>query len=49
MRIDKHDTIENMWPLTCVYCGSDSVVLLQVLGDAICLECKQWQLYKEEA
>ena len=48
MRTDTYDTIENLWPLTCVYCGSDSVILLQADGNAICEECGRYQIEEEE-
>ena len=46
-----HDIIKaecNLWPLTCIYCGSTEVVFEQYVKDAYCQCCGKWQLEEEE-
>ena len=34
----------NLEPLICKFCGSDSVIFYQYIGDACCEACGKWQL-----
>ena len=34
----------NLEPLACLNCGSQEVIFLQSVGDAICQDCNEWQL-----
>jgi len=38
-----------VWPLTCIYCGSEQVIPSSIkLDDYLCCDCGRYQLSDEE-
>ena len=46
---DTLDVIDyNLWPLTCVHCGSDDIIFSPTKDNTLCQCCGEWQLEEEE-
>ena len=45
---DVHNAQFNLEPLECLFCGSEEVVYIQSVKDAVCECCGKWQIGESE-